>query len=156
MSTTRKVSKKLESMLTGEKIDPVAVEYVKEGSERVLRVFLEDKEGSIDLEDCARISRQLSDWLDEENFISESYVLEVSSPGVERPLRSEDDFERFSGEKVFIKTYAPVKGRKEFTGILQGIDDDMVKIILQEEESDLELPLNSIAAARLHADFQVE
>ena len=152
MSIVKRVEKKVEDLLTEGNYDLVAVEYVKEGSERVLRVFIENREGDLDLDDCARLSHRLSDWLDEENFISESYILEISSPGVERPLRGRDDYQRFSGESVFIKTYAPIKGEKEFTGKLLGLKKDLVRLEMSEDEI-IELPLKSIAAARLNLDI---
>ncbi len=155
MKTSEKVAKKTKSLLADKDIELVAVDYEKEGSERVLRVFVENRQDEVDLNDCERISRQLSLWLDEEDFIDESYILEVSSPGLERPLRDKEDFKRFTGEKVFIKTYAPVKNKKEFTGLLKGIQDETVFINLQNDET-VELPYNSIAAARLSVDFQVE
>ncbi len=152
MSIVKRVEKKVENLLTEGDYDLVAVEYVKEGSERVLRVFIENKEGELDLDDCARLSHRLSDWLDEEDFISESYILEISSPGVERPLRGRDDFQRFSGESVYIKTYAPIRGEKEFTGKLLGLEKDLVRLELAEDEV-VELPFKSIAAARLNLDI---
>ncbi len=152
MSIVKRVEKKVENLLTEGDYDLVAVEYVKEGSERVLRVLIENKEGELDLDDCARLSHRLSDWLDEEDFISESYILEISSPGVERPLRGRDDFQRFSGESVYIKTYAPIRGEKEFTGKLLGLEKDLVRLELAEDEV-VELPFKSIAAARLNLDI---
>ncbi len=156
MRTSERVAKKVESLVRGDEIELVAVDFEKEGSERVLRVFIEKKNGEIDHEDCARISKELSLWLDEEDFIDESYILEVSSPGVERPLRGREDFQRFTGEKVYIKTYAPVRDKKEFTGELKGIEDETVTIFLSEEEQSVSLPLNAIASARLSVDFQLE
>ncbi|SDL61254.1 ribosome maturation factor RimP [Halarsenatibacter silvermanii] len=156
MKTSERVAGRVETMLSGEDLELVAVDYVKEGSERVLRVFIENREGEVDLEDCERISRGLSDWLDEEDFISESYILEVSSPGLERPLRGREDFSRFAGENVFIRTYAPIEDKKEFTGILQGIDDDTVEVMLKENGKRVALPYSSIAKARLDVDFQLE
>jgi len=149
----KRVEKKVEELLVDGDYDLVAVEYVKEGSERVLRIFIENKDGELNLDDCAQLSHRLSDWLDEEDFISESYILEVSSPGIERPLRGKEDFERFTGEKVFIKTYAPIKGQKEFVGELLGLKKDLVRLNIAEDNSKVELPIKSIAAARLNPDI---
>ncbi len=157
MTTTDRVAEKTKSLLKGQDIELVAVDFEKEGSQRVLRVFIENRKDEVNHEDCERVSRQLSLWLDEEDFIDESYILEVSSPGIERPLRGKEDFERFVGETVFIKTYAPVvDNKKEFTGVLAGIENEMVTINLPDQKKEVELPLNSIAAARLSVDFQLE
>ena len=94
------------------------VEYVKEAGTWYLRAYI-DKEGGIAVDDCEVISRILSDWLDQTDFIEESYILEVSSPGLGRPLKKERDFERSLGEEVEIRLYKALNKQKEFTGILK-------------------------------------
>ena len=108
----------------------VDVEYVREGGNRFLRAYV-DKPGGITVDDCEAVSRVLSDRLDEEDFIEESYILEVSSPGLGRPLKKEKDYIRNMGELIEIRTYRPIDKQKEFLGVLKAYDDDTVTI---EEE----------------------
>ena len=105
----------------------VDVEYVKEGGTWYLRAYI-DKPGGITVDDCEIVNRALSDLLDEKDFIDESYILEVSSPGLGRPLKKERDFERSLGEEVEIRTYRMIERQKEFTGILKGYDENTVTI----------------------------
>ena len=93
----------------------VDVEYVKEAGEYYLRVFL-DKEGGISLNDCEAVSRQLSEVLDVKDPIKDNYFLEVSSPGLDRPLKKDKDFVRYAGRDVEIKLYKPLNGSKQFEG----------------------------------------
>lgn len=153
MKITTRTEELVNDIILNDDLEIVSVEYLKEGSNWVLRVYLEDIEGNLSIEDCTRISRELSIKLDEEDFIENSYILEVSSPGVERPLKSEADYNRFKGKKVYIKTYAPLDGQKEFTGTLKGLVDNTVKVFLNESEEIIEIPYESIANARLSVEF---
>ena len=128
----------------------VDVEYVKEAGTWYLRAYI-DKEGGIAVDDCEVISRKLGDWLDKEDFISESYILEVSSPGLGRPLKKERDFERSLGEEVEIRLYKAQNKQKEFTGILKAYDKETVTIETAEGELVFERP--DIALIRLAFDF---
>ena len=110
----------------------VDVEWVKEGANWYLRAYI-DKEGGITIDDCETVSRALGDILDEQDFISENYILEVSSPGLDRPLKKNKDFERSIGKDVEIKLYKALNKQKEFTGILEGYDDECVTIRLEDE-----------------------
>lgn len=129
----------------------VDVEYVKEGGTWYLRAYI-DKPGGITVDDCEIVNRALSDLLDEEDFIEESYILEVSSPGLDRPLKKEKDFQRSLGKEVEIRTYQPVNKSKEFTGILKAYDRETVTIE-QEEGELLKLEREKIALIRLAFDF---
>ena len=111
----------------------VDVEYVKEGSSWYLRVYA-DKEGGINIDDCVLISRALETRLDEEDFIKDPYILEVSSPGLGRPLKKDKDFERNLGKAVELKRYKALDNRKEFEGILSGYTEDTVTINCEGEE----------------------
>ncbi len=124
----------------------VHLEYTGSPSGMVLRIFI-DKPGGVTIDDCAHISRIIGDLLDVKDPIPEHYTLEVSSPGINRPLVKTEDFDRFTGERVFIKTREPVQGRKRFKGILKGIERDIIKIDLDDGE--YEIPLDLIARARL-------
>ncbi len=114
--------------------DLVDVEYVKEGSERYLRAYI-DKEGGITIGDCEAVSRRMNDLLDEEDFIDESYIFEVSSPGIDRPLKKEKDYIRNMGKELEIRTYRAIDGKKQFYGILSDYTDDTVTIDEEGEES---------------------
>lgn len=126
------------------------VEYVKEAGTWYLRAYI-DKEGGIAVDDCEVISRILSDWLDQTDFIEDSYILEVSSPGLGRPLKKERDFERSLGEEVEIRLYKAQNKQKEFTGILKAYDKETVTIETAEGELVFERP--DIALIRLAFDF---
>jgi ribosome maturation factor RimP len=129
----------------------VDVEYVKEGGSWYLRAYI-DKPGGITINDCEAVSRRLSDILDEEEYIEESYTLEVSSPGLGRPLRKDKDFQRSLGEEVDVKLFAAVDHSKEYTGLLKAFDKESVTIEL-EDGTQKQFPRNSIALIRLSFDF---
>lgn len=111
----------------------VDIEWVKEGSNWYLRAYI-DKEGGITVDDCELVSRAFNDILDEKDYISENYIFEVSSPGLDRPLKKEKDFQRSLGEEVEIKLYKAIDKQKEFSGILDRYDKDTVTIIDENEE----------------------
>lgn len=127
------------------------VEYVKEGSDHYLRAYI-DKEGGITIDDCVNVSRALSDELDREDFIDDAYILEVSSPGLGRALKKDKDFERSIGRQIDIKTYKPLNGRKEFTGILKSYDKDAVELEIEGEQA-VSFDRKDIAKANLSIDF---
>ncbi|WP_298435322.1 ribosome maturation factor RimP [Geobacter sp.] len=134
----------------------VDVEYKREGRQMVLRLFL-DKEGGITLDDCSEVSRELSEILDVEDFIGDRYTLEVSSPGLNRPLRKESDYDRFRGRLVKIRTFellADEAGnrRKTFLGDLEGLHDGVVVIRLREGQM-ARIPLEKIAKANLEFEL---
>lgn len=129
----------------------VDVEYVKEAGTWYLRAYI-DKEGGIAVDDCEVISRKLSDWLDKEDFIDDSYILEVSSPGLGRPLKKEKDFKRSLGEAVDIKLYRAIERQKDFSGILTAYDADTVTI-RYEDGSENTFDRKDIALIRLAFDF---
>ena len=129
----------------------VDVEYVKEGGQWYLRVYI-DKPGGITINDCEEISREFSDILDKEDYIEDSYIFEVSSPGLGRPLKKERDFQRSLGEEIEIRTYRIVEGKKEFRGTLKQFDKDTVTIE-QEDEGERTFERKEIALVRLAFDF---
>lgn len=114
-------------------LELVDVEYVKEGTSMFLRVYL-DKEGGIGIDDCQEFSKKLNPILDEKDPVSSNYFLEVSSPGLDRPLKKDKDFKRSLGKDVEIGTYAPIDGRKSFIGELISYDDDLVTIMEEGKE----------------------
>ena len=128
----------------------VDVEYVKEGSNWYLRAYI-DKPGGIGVNDCEAVSRRLSDILDEKDYIEDSYILEVSSPGLGRPLKKEKDFQRNLGEEVEVRTFRAIEGQKEFTGVLKAYDKESVTIEL--EETEMKFARTDIALIRQAFDF---
>ena len=138
-------------LLKKHQFELVDVEYVKEAGNWYLRAYI-DKEGGITVDDCEVISRALSDWLDQEDFIDDSYTLEVSSPGLGRPLKKDKDFERSLGEEVEIRLYKPREKQKEFAGVLKAYDKATVTI--ETEDGGEEVFVRSeIALIRLAFDF---
>ncbi len=129
----------------------VDVEYVKEAGTWYLRAYI-DKPGGITVDDCEVISRKFSDILDEKDYIEDSYIFEVSSPGLGRPLKKEKDFQRSLGEDVEIRTYRPIDGQKEFGGVLKAFDKNTVTIAYEEDEQQI-FNRSEIALIRLALDF---
>ena len=129
----------------------VDVEYVKEGSNWYLRAYI-DKPGGITVDDCEVVSRALSELLDQNDFIEDSYILEVSPPGLGRPLKKEKDFQRSLGEEVEIRTYRAINRQKEFVGVLKGYDKESVTIEYEDETEQTFLK-SDIALIRLAFDF---
>jgi len=128
----------------------VDVEYVKEGSNWFLRVFV-DKDGGIDIDDCGRISEYLSEKLDADDPIPSAYFLEVSSPGAERPLKKAEDVANAVGKDVFVTTYEPVEGLKEFEGRLLSFDNDELVVVVGKKN--YAIPYSKVASARLAIIF---
>ncbi len=136
--------------LTEHGFELVDVEYVKEGSNWFLRIYV-DKEGGIDIDDCGQISEFMSAKLDELDPISDAYFLEVSSPGAERPLKKPQDFLRAEGKHVLITTYEPIQGLKEFEGRLAAVTDDTLTVQVGKKE--YAIPRDKVAGARLAIVF---
>ncbi|MCD7736597.1 MAG: ribosome maturation factor RimP [Lachnospiraceae bacterium] len=154
MSKKETYEQKAEALLTPlierHQFELVDVEYVKEGGSWYLRAYI-DKPGGITIDDCEVISRAFSDLLDERDFIEDAYILEVSSPGLGRPLRKEKDFERSIGERVELRTFRPLNHQKEFSGILKEFDKHTVTIETDNETVQFERA--DIALIRLAFDF---
>ncbi len=129
----------------------VDVEYVKEGSSWYLRAYI-DKPGGITIDDCEAVSRKLSDQLDEKDYIEDAYILEVSSPGLGRPLKKEKDYKRSLGAEVEIRTYRMIEKQKEFIGILKGYDENTVTIETGDGIEKI-FDKSDIALIRLAFDF---
>ncbi|HIR14048.1 MAG TPA: ribosome maturation factor RimP [Candidatus Choladousia intestinavium] len=147
----QKTEELLLPIVEGHKFELVDVEYVKEGGNWYLRAYI-DKPGGITVDDCELVSRQLSDLLDEKDYIEDSYILEVSSPGLGRPLKKDKDFERSLGMEIEIRTYRPVQHQKEFTGLLKAYDKKSITIETENHES-MEFDRGDVALVRLALDF---
>ncbi len=122
------------------------VEYVKEGQDMYLRAYI-DKKNGVSIDDCVTVSRALDAELDREDFIREAYNLEVSSPGLTRPLKKTVDFTRSIGKLIEVKLYQPVDGRKELEATLLAGDDETIRV--QTEQGELTIQRSNIAKARL-------
>ncbi len=147
----QKTEKLLLPIIEKNQFELVDVEYVKEGSNWYLRAYI-DKDGGITVDDCEIVSRALSDLLDREDFIKDAYILEVSSPGLGRPLKKDKDFSRSIGEEVEIRLFKPLNKKKEYIGLLQAFDKKTVTVQVENEEI-LQIPRADIALIRLTFDF---
>ena len=140
----------LEPIVEQHGFELVDVEYVKEGGTWYLRAYI-DKPGGITVDDCEIVSRAFGDLLDEKDFIEDSYILEVSSPGLGRPLKKEKDFARSLGEEVEIRLYRPLDGSKEYKGELKTYDKETVTVVTEAGERTIKR--SDIALIRLAFDF---
>ena len=143
-------------LLSSQGMELVDLEYKREGREMVLRLFI-DKPGGVTLDDCAGVSRELSEILDVEDIISGHYSLEVSSPGLNRPLKKAADYDRYIGRLIKVRTFELLPDdqgnkRKTFLGELIGLENDVVRVRLQEGQT-AGIPLNKVAKANLEFEF---
>ncbi len=141
----------IEKVVSSEQIDLVDIEFKGSLNHRVLRIYI-DKPGGIAHSDCELVSNHVGVLLDVEDVIPGSYTLEVSSPGLTRKLTKEVDFARFSGRLVKIQTKQPLEGRRNFRGILMGLEGETVRVELSDQQR-VQIPLNAIAKANLDIDF---
>ena len=127
-------------------LELVEVQFRRESGGWILRLFI-DREGGINVDDCASVSRQISAYLEVEELIEHAYNLEVSSPGLERPLKKIDDFVRFAGRKARIKLKEPIDGQRVFFGLLGSVHEN--KLTLDVDDRQMEIDLDAVARARL-------
>ncbi|MCP1144083.1 ribosome maturation factor RimP [Lysinibacillus endophyticus] len=137
------------------KLELVDIEFLKEGRNWFLRVYIDTPEGGIDIDQCAIVSERLSVVLDEKDPIEQNYYLEVSSPGAERPLKKESDFEKAVGKFIYVKTYEPIKDMKEFQGYLKAYNehDIELEVRIKTRKINITIEKEKIAKARLAIDF---
>ncbi|MCY8024831.1 ribosome maturation factor RimP [Bacillus sonorensis] len=148
------VSEMVQPILDNLQLELVDIEFVKEGQNWFLRVFIDSDDG-VDIEECAKVSEALSEKLDEADPIKPNYFLEVSSPGAERPLKKEADFRKALGKNVYIKTYEPIEDNKEFEGTLSAFDGETVEVTvtIKTRQKRINIPYEKIAKARLAVSF---
>ena len=132
-NTEKRVEELVMPIIEKNNFELVDVEFVKEGQNWFLRLYV-DKPGGILIDDCELVSREVEKLLDESDPIEQAYILEVSSPGLDRPLKKDKDFERYKGEIIDIKLYKPVNGKKAYEGELVGLIDG--KIVIKDENDD--------------------
>lgn len=137
-------------ILENENLYLVDIEYIKEGSDWFLRVFI-DKDSGVTIEECGLVSAQLSEKLDGLDLIKENYFLEVSSPGVERPLKTKKDFVANLNKNIYVTLYQKIDGEKEFLGVLKAFTDDVatIEFKIKTRTKQVEIPYDTIAMARL-------
>ncbi len=137
----------IEPILDPEGIELVELVFKFEGGHWVLRLYIDRPEG-VTIDDCQLVSKQVGALLDMKDPITQSYNLEVSSPGINRVIRKEKDFVRFAGSPVTIRTKTKIEGRKKFTGTLQGVED--TKVIVEINGQPMAVPLDQVDTARLN------
>ncbi len=145
------LSEQVEALITptinGMGFDVVQVKYVTGKRSATLQVMAERPDGSMTLDDCEKISKQLSALLDVEDVIPEAYRLEVGSPGIDRPLRKEEEFARYAGHLAKVETILPIGGRKRFTGTIKAAADG--ELTLTVDNVDVQIPVSEIQGAKL-------
>lgn len=136
-------------------LELIDIEFVKEGRDWFLRLYIDTPEGGIDIDQCAQVSERLSAVLDETDPIEQNYYLEVSSPGAERPLKKEEDFKKAIGKYIYVKTYEPIDGMKEFQGYLKSYNEQglEIEIRIKTRKVTVYIEKEKIAKARLAIDF---
>lgn len=151
---TEKVREIAADVTNREKLELVYVEVIGSKKQPAIRVFIDKPEG-VTHEDCAKVSREIGNVLDTEDFISSAYLLEVSSPGIERGLYSIEDFEKFAGQNAKVKTEAAINGQKNFRGKIVGVDGE--RIIFQDvTNGEVEFDYASVSKANLEVDYDLE
>jgi ribosome maturation factor RimP len=143
---TQSVTELIEPGLLADGLELVDVEFKKEGKNWILRIYI-DREGGVTLSDCQKVSRLAGDLIEVEEVIEPVYTLEVSSPGLNRVLKKEKDFLKYSGKKIYVQCHAPMDGRKKFTGTLTGFIDQSIH--LEVDGQHYTIPLNLVAKANL-------
>ena len=144
-----KVEPLIQPVLEELNFELVDIEFTKEGKDHFLRVSI-DKPGGVDLNDCTVESEKISEVMDEEDPIAQAYYLDVSSPGAERPIKKEQDFQNAVNQPIYVSLYAPIEGEKEWLGILEAVEKDTITMQVKEKSKkrSIEIPRDKIAKAR--------
>lgn len=156
-ATVEQVKAIIAPIVATAQLELVDVEFKREGQTHYLRIFI-DKPGGVTLDDCQAISRECDVVLDVEDLVHTPYVLEVSSPGLDRPLRTQADYRRFLGRLVKIKTYRALQGQKKFLGYVHNLieataDVPCMVILHTVKDEEIQIPYDQIASARLEVEF---
>lgn len=153
MDMAARAERALREVVEAEGVELVHIEYQPKGTSSVLRIYI-DKPGGVNLKDCEKVSKHVSVLLDVEDLIPHHYVLEVSSPGIERPLFKESDYQRFVGKEIRLLTTEKVESRKKFTGFIQNFSEGILK--LECDGRTYQIPFNKIKSANLVYRFDWE
>ncbi len=145
-----KIYELLEPVVTGLGYELVGIEHISQGRHSLLRIYI-DVESGVTVDDCEKVSHQVSGVLDVEDLIKGAYHLEVSSPGLDRPLFHAEHFARFAGHKVKVQLRSPINGRRKFSGEIRSVGAGAVRI--EAEEGEISLPLDAIEKANLIPEF---
>lgn len=146
-STENRVLPLLEPIISDNNLELVDVEFIKEGANWYLRVYI-DKENGVDIVDCEKVSRAFEEKLDEKDPIEQPYILEVSSPGIDRPLKKPEDFVKYAGEVIDIKLYKGVHGKKQHQGELISLNEGIL-LIRDEDGNELDFEQKDVSSVRL-------
>ena len=149
-SINQAVTELIEPVLKEGNIELVDVEYKKTGKTWVLRVFI-DKNQGVTVDDCQKLSREIEDLVEVHELVAVPYVLEVSSPGLDRSLKKERDYLRNKGKRIQIKTFSPINNKKQFSGTIRNFINGI--LFLENSGGTLEIPLSKIAQAKLIIEF---
>jgi len=153
---SKKITSKVEEMITpflsenGLRVYDVV--FVKEGNSKVLRLFIDKKDGYVNIEECEKVSMHLSTLLDNDDFIPDAYILEVSSPGIERTLKYDWHFEESVGKAVDVKLYSAINSKKQLTGVLKSGGEGK-PLIVETEDGTVEVPASGVAEVKIHFEF---
>ena len=145
-----KTEKLIMPIVEANNVELFDVDYIKEGQDWYLRVYI-DKEGGVTIDDCQAVSRAFNEILDKENYITDQYIFEVSSPGLGRPLKKDKDFQRSIGKEIEVRTFRAIDKQKEFTGILKEFNKDSFTIVIEDNE--MTFQRSETALVRLAFDF---
>ncbi len=151
-NTEKRIEELIQPTVTEMGYELVDVEFVKEGPNWYLRIFI-DKEGGVTIDDCEAVSKTLEKIFDEKDPIEQAYFLEISSPGIDRPLKKKEDFIKYNGEMVDVKLYKPYEGSKEYTGKLVGYDENDGTVTIEVDNKNIAFTKKEIAGIRLAVIF---
>lgn len=151
-NTEKRIEELIQPTVTEMGYELVDVEFVKEGPNWYLRIFI-DKEGGVTIDDCEAVSKTLEKIFDEKDPIEQAYFLEISSPGIDRPLKKKEDFIKYNGEMVDVKLYKPYEGSKEYAGKLVGYDENDGTVTIEVDDKNIAFTKKEIAGIRLAVIF---
>lgn len=149
-SIVQAVTELVEPVVREEDLDLVDIEYKKEGQGWYLRIYI-DKKGGVTVDDCQKVSRRIEDMIEIDEIVNSAYMLEVSSPGLDRPLKKEKDFLRSLGKKVRVTTYSPINNQRNFVGTIKDFSNET--LYLEINEAPMAIPFTAIANAKYVLDF---
>ena len=152
VNTEKRIEELIQPTVTEMGYELVDVEFVKEGPNWYLRIFI-DKEGGVTIDDCEVVSKTLEKIFDEKDPIEQAYFLEISSPGIDRPLKKKEDFIKYNGEMVDVKLYKQYEGSKEYTGKLVGYDENDGTVTIEVDDKNIAFAKKEIAGIRLAVIF---
>lgn len=151
MSVIKKLEDLIKLPIEEDNYELVDIQYSKRGKDWTLQIFI-DKEGGVNLDDCEKMSEKLAAILDKTNLIQNSYILEVSSPGIERPLKKLKDFVRFIGKKVSVRLKTPIMNCRDFQGKISSVQEDSIEIEISQDNR-ITIPFSEIIFAQLKPDL---